>query len=59
MSWALGGTTIGPDANKNADVGHVVLQRRPSAPGDREGATIDAVCQRDWPSMPSYDPARW
>ena len=48
-SWALGGTTIAPDANNNADVGHVVLLALPSAPGDGTPGSIDITLNAGQP----------
>lgn len=40
-SWFLGGTSITPDANGNADVGHVVLLALPNPPADGGRGSID------------------
>ena len=47
--WELGGTTIAPDANQNADVGHVVLLALPSAPGDGTPGSIDITINSGQP----------
>jgi hypothetical protein len=42
-SWFLGSLDIAPDANGNADVGHVVLLGLPNAPGDGTPASLDVT----------------
>jgi hypothetical protein len=54
-SWALGGTKIAPDANNNAQAGHVVLLPLPSTPGDGTPGSLNVKLDSGQPfAMPLF-----